>query len=401
MDYAVTAKPDPTPAAVRALLLFGIYLITKHRSRSAKDTRDAMTWIKKSVDDTYATVGGADLDWIPMTASGEVKQFFHLSTTDTDRVKLFNLYRDAVLKYVAEWGVHIDDDIVPLFLALEPGLSADFDTPELRRRYGLSHDIYFDRTFITETFEIAGALRRMRADAFARAFLGKVDGMWLMYRFSSKGFGDTVPIERLEQTRTNVSLVRIRPFAHLSPFETTTPVFIYESTSDIPQEPTMRVHGHLYPAGGRVNFLGQRVRSEESQLGPVAFSWPLPPEGIAPNAQRMTRCSGVAYGMNSTAERVAFYFLALFVPNAGDEATVVYDEKVKVYKELVGVYSTTSLDSELQRELATARKRYESDLSDPRKNPLAGLELPVPVPTQDELNELFKRSREDIVFKRR
>jgi len=360
-----------------------------------------MTWIKRSAEGTFKrlTASGNELDWMPLTNDGNVKLFYHLSTTDSDRTNLFNLYRDAVLRFVSEWEIDIDDEMIPFFLALEPDRFEDFDTPDLQQKYSLTHEYFFDRAFFIQALDMAGRPLGLRPEVFARRMLNAVDGMWLMFRFSSGGAGQ--PIESIEQTRMNVSLIRIRPFAHLSPLEVRTPLFIYESRSDFPDQPLMRVHGHLYPAGGRINFLGQRDRHQEPTPAPIAFSWPLSDEGLSGRSSHMTKNYGVAYGMNSSLQRIAFYFFACFIPASNAESKAAYDERVKVYKRLVGVYPTATLDTELRTALGRAQQHYLSELPDKRENPLAGSELPLAIPTRDDLNELFKDSREHIVFKRR
>lgn len=377
--------------------MFGAYLSRRFRSRD--QTKDAATWIRRGVDATYTQftqgqgVEQQDLDWIPLTtqtrgsSSGGyvVSNLLHQATNEQDSRNLFNIYRDAIVNYVVENNVDIDEDMLPLWKALEPDDSDILDTEELKQKYGMQQDHFIDRDFVANSFKSRAVALGLRPEVVIRRYLEATSGVWFIYRISTPRL-DALP-SNFDECKINVSMLRVRPFDFLFQLDRSTPRFIHEFNSDSDGAKLMKVEGHTFPMSQKFNFIG---RSRVGNSSVVAFSWPEPEGWETDDHAPLARTFGLSMGTNSARAQIAYYSIADYIPGSRMADSAAFDAAVESLKGAIGqVDSCEDLACHVAAaiEKASQHSGVSAELSDYQ------------TPTKDEIHDLFDRSRQHIVFR--
>ncbi|MEM9027953.1 MAG: hypothetical protein AAGC70_06260 [Pseudomonadota bacterium] len=277
----------------------------------------------------------------------------------------------------------------PFLRALEPTIGPYLDTLDLQRRYGIGEEFFFDRAFVANTLRSRGALIGLPPVQVAQRILAGIAGVWIVYRISTPEGEDEQNAEPLtfDKCRINVSLLRIRPFEFLSDIDHLAPRFIYEFTTG---DGMQRAEGYLFPVGGKINFLGRLTRGDVGAL--VSFNWPEDDGWATGQGTPAGEKRGLAFSANARTQRVAFYFLAQFVPGSVVPDETNFDIFVSVLKTAVGQYDIASLQSSIRGSINMACQSIASGQC---------LGLEVQVPSDDRLEELFSISQRDLVFRQR
>jgi len=403
MAHEVDQKPDPrSDAQIRALWVLASYLARKYRNRSSsKKSRnpipDAGGWIRRKAEETYLELEeeGKTLDWIPVKSPSQdaytIPNFLHASTNDTDLRSLFNLYRDATLKFIVEHNANIDSDMLPFLRALEPAQGHYFNTKKLQDKYGLGREYFFDRTFIENTLNARANLvgGGIRAKDLVERMLESCAGVWLVYRISTPPADIEKPT--FETCEINVSLLRIRPFRFLPETDKLLPRFIYEfRIGDIHKR--HRAEGYIYPMSRKLNFLGRLVAEEDNSV--VSFNWPEDDGWAQGEAhQNISEKQGLAYSTNALGDRIAFYFLAHRIDIAVNGQSDRYNAIVSVLQHTIAKYPAADLQSSM--DAAIVEGKNNSKLA----QAFDDLGIHVDIPDAAQLEKLFVSSRQHVVFR--